>query len=233
MSDLIDKLNKLNDVEIKSVFDKEFNSYGRIINEYDFDELINYVENNTDIPQDGNVYIPSVEEMEEMSIKYDLQNVFYGGMPIQIGYCNGRNTTYNGFEYHKCSEINVAVTDFMLVLGHSYDIKDCHYNNDDARVFFIPRGTAFEMFQTTLHLSPCRVCDDGFKAIVVLLKGTNTLLGVEERDTIKKLILQENQEAKLLLQRNKWVLAHPNREPLIKNGAFPGIIGENKELYYE
>ena len=39
-------------------------------------------------------------------------------------------------------------------------------------------------------------------------------------------------ENKLLLQKNKWVIAHPEREPLIKQGAFPGLIGENKELKY-
>ena len=37
----------------------------------------------------------------------------------------------------------------------------------------------------------------------------------------------------LLLQKNKWVLAHPEREPLMKQGAHPGLIGENKELKYE
>ena len=41
-----------------------------------------------------------------------------------------------------------------------------------------------------------------------------------------------NPESKLLLQRNKWVIAHPQREPLIKQGAHPGLLGENKELHY-
>ena len=36
----------------------------------------------------------------------------------------------------------------------------------------------------------------------------------------------------LLLQRNKWVIAHPAREPLIRQGAYPGVTGENKELFY-
>ncbi len=61
-------------------------------------------------------------------------------MPIQIGYCNGRNTTYNGFEYHKGSEINIAVTDFMLVLGHTWEIKDNTYRIEDAKVFFCGKG---------------------------------------------------------------------------------------------
>ena len=60
----------------------------------------------------------------EMCIRDSLRDSFYGGMDIQVGYCNGRNTTYNGFEYHKGSEINIAVTDFMLVLGHTWEIRD-------------------------------------------------------------------------------------------------------------
>lgn len=231
--DTLERLNKVNDVEIKSIFDSQFKTFGNVIEGFEFEALIDYMDKNTDIPAEGNVYVPSVEAMEETKIAESLSNVFYGSMPIQIGYCNGKNSTYNGFEYHKCSEINVAVTDLMLVLGHTYDIDDCHYNNEAATVFFVPKGTAFEMFQTTLHLSPCKVCDEGFKAVVVLAKNTNTPLGVEEKKKRDELIVKGNQEAKLLLQRNKWVIAHPEREPLIKQGAFPGIIGENKELYYE
>ncbi|MDO4267342.1 MAG: DUF4867 family protein, partial [Eubacteriales bacterium] len=85
-------------------------------------------------------------------------------------------------------------------------------------------GTALEMYQTTLHLSPCRVTDEGFKDIVVLPRGTNTPLEVKPEPV-------EN-EGVLLLQKNKWVIAHPDREPLIKQGAHPGFLGENKELKY-
>jgi hypothetical protein len=183
------------------------------------------MEDNTDIPENGNVYVASVPEMEKLGVVADVQGFFYGDMPIQVGYCNGRNTTYNGFEYHKGSERNVAVTDFMLVLGHTWEIAaDNTYKVEDARVFFVPKGTAIEMFQTTLHLSPVRVCDEGFKGIVILPRGTNTPL---DRKSSK-----ETGEERLLLQRNKWVISHPEREPLIKQGAFPGLIGENKELKY-
>ena len=149
---------------------------------------------------------------------------FYGDMPIEVGYCNGRNTTWNGFEYHKGSEINVAVTDFMLILGHVWQIENNTYRFENAKVFFVPQGTAVEMYQTTLHLSPCRVCDAGFKGIVILPRGTNTPL--EDKTP------GDDPESRLLLQRNKWVIAHPEREPLIKQGAYPGLLGENRELHY-
>ena len=220
----IERLNQVNDVPVLSVNSPEFASYGRIVTGYDFSNLIKYMENEAPIPENGNVYIASVPEMEQDPVKAHMQNVLYGGMPIQIGYCNGRNTTYNGFEYHKGSEINIAVTDFMLVLGHTWLIKDNTYRVEDAQVFFVEKGTAIEMYQTTLHLSPCRTCDEGFKDIVVLPEGTNTPWPHGED-------LPEG-EARLLLQRNKWVIAHPEREPLIRQGAFPGLLGENKALNY-
>ncbi len=220
---MINHLNEVNDVKIYSVFDDEFRTYGNIVEGYDFSELIEFMENHTDIPENGNVYFPSVEGLESCGVFSDIQSGIYGGMPIQIGYCNGRNSTYNGFEYHKCSEINIAVTDFVLVLGHSRQIKDNRFYVGDEKVFFVPEGTALEMFQTTLHLSPCKVCDEGFKDIVILARGTNTPL---EKSAPK------NGEDRLLLQKNKWVIAHPEREPLIKQGAFAGLIGENKEIKY-
>lgn len=226
--DLLQHLNQINDVPVYSVDSEIFKSYGNVIKGYDFSALIDYMENNTEIPENGNIYFPSIAEMEKFDICKILSSTFYGGMPIQIGYCNGRNSTFNGFEYHKGSEINIAVTDFMLSLGHTWEIKDNHYDNKDAKVFFVKKGTALQLFQTTLHLSPLKVNDTGFKGIVVLPKGTNTPLSVEE----KSLLSNEDPEQILLLQRNKWVIAHPEREPLIKQGAFPGIIGPNKEMYY-
>lgn len=221
---MLKQLNERNDVPVLSVRDKAFETYGRVLSDYDFSELISYMERQTSIPEQGNVYLASVEELEAFGVVQEVQNVLYGGMPVQVGYCNGRNTTYNGFEYHKGSEINIAVTDFMLVLGHTWLIKDNTYRVEDAEVFFVEKGTAIEMYQTTLHLSPCRVCDEGFKDIVILPRGTNTPLDHKPE--------QAAGEGRLLLQKNKWVIAHPEREPLMKQGAFPGLMGENKELFY-
>ena len=118
---------------------------------------------------------------------------------------------------------------FMLVLAHTWQIQNNEIHTSEAQVFYVPKGTLIEMYQTTLHLSPCRVCDEGFRDIVILPKGTNTPLSRAE-----KLCRDESgdPEAALLLQRNKWVLAHPERKPLIDQGAHPGLIGENKELKY-
>jgi hypothetical protein len=221
---MLERLNRVNDVTIHSVFDAAFRTFGNVLTGFDFSPLCRYLETETPIPAQGNVYVASDPAMEALPICSEVQTAVFGNMPIQIGYCNGRNTTYNGFEYHKGSEINVAATDLMMVLGHTWQIKDNCFTVGDETVFFVPKGTAIELYGTTLHLSPCRVTDDGFRAVVILPRGTNTPLETRPANPTG--------EARLLLQKNKWVLSHPEREPLMKQGAFPGLIGENKELHY-
>lgn len=224
---MLSELRRKNDVPIYPVEDERFRSFGRILTGYDFGAWTEYMREHTAVPSEGNCYVPSVEELEQTECFRQIQDGIYGGMPIQAGYCNGRNSTYNGFEYHKGSELNIAVTDFMLVLGHSYDIRDNSYDVSWATVFYVPEGCAIEMYQTTLHLSPLRVRQEGFMDIVVLPRGTNTPLSREE-----KAGNAADPEQRLLLQKNKWVLAHPDREPLIRQGAYPGVTGSNKELYF-
>ena len=226
---MLERLNAVNDIAIRDVYDEAFAPYGRVVEGFGLSDLFAYMEAHTEIPETGNIYVPSVEEMEQYPIRKEIEAVCYGGMPVQIGYCNGRNTTYNGFEYHKGSELNAAVTGFMLVLAHTWQIKDNTIHTEDARVFYVPKGTLVEMYETTLHLSPCRISDEGFKDIVILPKGTNTPLSEEEKKLRDE---SSDPESVLLLQRNKWVLAHKERKPLIDQGAHPGLIGENKELYY-
>ena len=221
---MLNRLNAVNDVKIYSVFDEEFKTFGRVVKGYDFSSSIKFMKDRTPIPEKGNVYYPSIPELENDPIYKKVKETLYGDMDIQIGFCNGRNSTYNGFEYHKGSEINIAVTPFCLVLGHIWDIEDNKYYVGKEKVFYVPEGTVIEMYQTTLHLSPCKVNDEGFKDIVILPRGTNTKLDNK--------VINEDKESVLLLQRNKWVIAHKDREPLIKQGAFPGLIGENKEIKY-
>ncbi len=221
---MLKHLNEVNEMPVLSVLDPAFAPYGRVITGYDFSAVTEYMLSHTEIPENGNIYVASVPEMEEIPVIREIQKTFYGDMPIEAGYCNGRNTTWNGFEYHKGSEINVAVSDFMMILGHTWQIEDNTYRFENTKVFYVPKGTAIEMYQTTLHLSPCRVCDEGFRGVVILPRGTNTPL--EEK------VPNGDPESRLLLQRNKWVISHPEREPLIRQGAYPGLLGENKELHY-
>lgn len=221
----LEKINKLNQFKIFSIKDREFEEFGKIIENYDFKELQNLVEIETTVPETGNIYLGSWEKAEKLKIFNHIKGVIYGGMDIQIGYCNGNNTKLNGLEYHKGSELNVAVTDLVLFLGNVKDIKNGEIKSEDIRAFYVEKGEAIELYQTTMHFAPCKLSEDGFKAIVILPKDTNSdidLRSVEIR----------TEEDKYLFKKNKWLLVHEDRQDLIEKGAHKGIIGKNLEVKY-
>jgi hypothetical protein len=220
-------LNQKNKLTLEAVNDPSFLTYGKVITGYDFADLIQTMELSTSIPEQENIYVASEPMLEKHPVKRRLESNFYGEMNAQIGYCNGRNSTLNGLEYHKGSEINIAVTDLVLLLGRVQDIVNNTYYSKNVRAYFIPKGTAIELYETTLHFAPCKVHDSGFKCIVILPEGTNSPLKTPlgQRKNL-------NDEDKLLFMKNKWLIAHPDRKPLIEKGAHPGIIGENLEIMF-
>ncbi|WP_152655216.1 DUF4867 family protein [Oceanobacillus sp. CFH 90083] len=200
---------------------EEFEKYGKILNGFDWKEW-NEIMRDKDIPHDTNQYIASDPELEKAKLTQRIAATLYAGMEVQVGYCNGPNSHLNGLEYHKGSEINIAVTDLVLILGHTGDIHKNQYRTEKLDIFYLPEGTMIEIYQTTLHFAPCKVHKEGFKCMVILPKGTN-----EPIDFNKTVTMEEDE---LLFMKNKWLLAHPDRKPLISKGAYPGIIGENLKI---
>lgn len=201
---------------IKSVNDIEFKKYGRVLKNYDVKELLNRMKK-TPLPKDV-IYEPSIKELEELEIAKEFRNREFGGLDIQIGYCNGNNYMLNAVEYHRTSEINIAVTDLVLLLGLEQDIEeDYSYDTSKIEGIFVPAETAIEVYGTTLHYAPCNAKEDGFKCVVILHKDTNTAL----EDNI-----QRQGEDALLFAKNKWLIGHPETD-LGEQGAFIGLKGEN------
>lgn len=201
-------------MKIQKVTDPAFRKYGQVLEGYDFTGLIKEMKH-TPVPEDV-IYVPSVEELEALDIMKDLQNKGYGGLPVQIGYCNGHNKKLNAVEYHRNSEINVAVTDLVLLIGHQRDIEPDHtYDTSKIEAFLVPAGTGIEVYATTLHYAPCHVNEGGFQCVVVLPKGTNTDLTFQTEKT---------GEDSLMTAKNKWLIAHEDAKIA---GAFNGLKGEN------
>ena len=201
-------------MKIQKVTDPAFGRYGQVLEGYDFTGLIKEMKH-TPVPEDV-IYVPSVEELEALDIMKDLQNKGYGGLPVQIGYCNGHNKKLNAVEYHRNSEINVAVTDLVLLIGHQQDIEPDHtYDTSKIEAFLVPAGTGIEVYATTLHYAPCHVNEGGFQCVVVLPKGTNTDLTFQT---------EKMGEDSLMTAKNKWLIAHEDAKIA---GAFNGLKGEN------
>lgn len=208
-------------MKIQKVTDPSFATYGKVVDGYDYKELLEVLVKTTEAPKDAVIYVPGDAALEATSAMEDLQNNCYGGMPIQIGYCNGTNSKLNCLEYHRDSEINVAADDVILLVATMTDIVDGKIDSDKVQAFYLEKGTAVEVYGTTLHYAPCSAKPGNpFRVVIVLPKGTNY---------DKPAITVKNEEDKLLFASNKWLIAHPDTNEA-KNGAYVGITGKNIDL---
>lgn len=204
-------------MKIQKLTDASFGKYGKVITEFSFEKILKEMEH-TPLPKDV-VYVPSVEAMEILPEAVDVCRKGFGGLPIQIGYCNGDNHKLNALEYHRSSEIDIAATDLILLLGCQQDIEaDDTYDTSKVEAFFVPAGTAVELYATTLHYAPCSAQEGGFRCVIVLPKGTNEDLTFEPA---------KEGENRLLTAVNKWLIAHEEADI---EGAFCGLQGANTEV---
>ena len=200
---------------IQSVNDQAFAAYGKVVKGFDFSSLLATLEANSEKPADSVIYVPSVDILEAESVFSEIRDNCYGGMPIQIGYCNGTNTKLNCFEYHRDSEIDIAADDVILLVACEQDVIDGQIDSSKTEAFLCPKGTAVELYATTLHYAPCSVGDNKFQVAIVLPKDTN--LPLEKG--------HEGWEDKLLAAKNKWLIGHP--EGGLPEGSHIGLVGEN------
>jgi len=206
-------------LKIYRVTDKEFAAYGRVL-DMDTTEIIKEAQK-VEMPAEGSMYVPSKAEFEKLAVMNVAKNEIFGGMPTQLGYCWGYNDTLNALEWHKCSEINIAITDLILLVGDVRDIEEGNrYNSDKVKAFKVLKGEAVEMYATTLHYCPIQTSKDGFGCVVGLLKETNTDLDCACED-------------KLIFRKNKWIIAHEDNASLIEKGVVGGIYGENYTICEE
>lgn len=210
-------------MKILSVRDDAFRKYGKVVDNVDFTELVDVL-SKTPVPDDV-VYEPSVAELENTSAMEPLSTITYGEMPIQIGYCNGHNTLLNALEYHRDSEINIAATDAILLVGLVSDLeKDYTYDTAKVEAFLLPAGMTVELYATTLHYAPCGVDGAGFQVAIVLPKGTNYPLTKPHAPLMDGIV---NEDA-LVAAVNKWLIGHP--EGGLPEGSFLGLRGENIDV---
>lgn len=204
-------------MQIYDVTDERFRVYGRVVKNIDFSPLVEELKK-TPVP-DGVVYEPKADAFMALPVADEIRRVFYGELPVQIGYCNGHNVLLNAVEYHRCSEVNVAATDAVLIVGRQQDVtENCTYDTAKMEAFLVPAGCAVELYATTLHYAPCHVKEGGFQVAVILQDGTNYPLN-EPHD---------NGEDAILAAKNKWLIGHP--EGGLPEGSFIGLYGKNLNI---
>ena len=207
-------------MKIYSVNDPEFKPYGKILEGFDTEELLEAMAK-IPLPEEGVAYEPGIDSLESCAVYADLRDRAYGGMPIELGMCWGHNTTLNCLEYHRDSEVNIGLNDFILLVAKQDEIEDGVLDTEKVKAFRAPKGVPVEVYATTLHYAPCHTCPEcGFRTAVVLPKGTNT---------DKPEFEPACEEDKWMTARNKWLLAHPDSAEA-KDGAHIGLKGLNIDI---
>jgi hypothetical protein len=211
-------------VKIYGVNDPEFCAYGRVVTgmEETVQELLTELRE-TPLPE-AVQYVPEESRLQALPAMAEVSEHLYGGMPVQLGWCNGHNTKLNCLEYHRDSEFNLGTEDFILLLGRQEEIVDGKLETDCIRAFLVPAGVLVEVYATTLHYAPCHTrAEQGFQVLVALPWGTN----LEKPE-----FPERTQEDRLLWARNKWLLAHPDSEEA-SQGAYVGLVGKNIDIMEE
>ncbi len=208
-------------MKIYSVLDPEFKPYGQVVEGLeDAKEEILEALAKTPLPE-ATGYVPTDADLQELPAAVEISEHCYGGMPVQLGWCNGHNTRLNCLEYHRDSEFNLGTEDFILLLAKQDEIENGILDTAKVKAFRVPAGVLVEVYATTLHYAPCH-CDaqKGFRVLVALPWGTNTDRPAMENRTA---------EDAYLTARNKWLLAHPDSDEA-KGGAKIGLSGENIDI---
>ena len=205
-------------MKIYEIQDQRFAKYGRIIEGYDFSPVTDYLKREV-YPREVE-YVASLPALEELPVFAAFQENFYGQMPAELGYCMGHNEKLNGLEYHRGSEVNIAVTDYVVMVGCQQDIESgFRYDTNKIECFLVKAGMAVEFYATTLHYCACHVAEAGYAHATFLPRGTNTSLetGFAPRTL----------EDTYLRAKNKWLLYHPEAAP---EGVKATLYGPNWSL---
>ena len=208
-------------MKIYSVYDPEFKHYGQIVEgmEDAIRQILDVLKQKS-LPE-AVEYVAADPDLQALPAMDEISGRLYGGMPVQLGWCNGHNTKLNCLEYHRDSEFNLGAEDFILLLARQDEITDGALDTAKVKAFWVPAGVMVECFATTLHYAPCHADPKkGFQVLVALPHGTNT---------DKPAITPKSWEDRLLFARNKWLLAHPDSDEAAA-GAYKGITGANIDI---
>lgn len=202
-------------MKILSVTDPLFKEYGSVL-DIDSSEIVAYLKNKAKTPEENNIYVRDDSSMHSLKSIEEIKESVYGLGDIEVGYCNGYNSLLNCMEYHACPEVDIAADDLVLLLARKEDIHDGILDSKDVKAFLLKENQAVILNPYTLHFSPCKLSEDGFRCAIILSDKTN-------------MDLESVPKGKTLWKVNKWLLAHKDSKQA-SLGAYIGIVGENLKV---
>lgn len=203
------------DLEILPVTDSSFADFGVIYN-YPLAEIED-VMNHVAMPESGSTYLQSIPELEKTEAIQAIGRDVFAGMPIDAGATIGHTDDFSAFEYHQCSELNIMLDDVVMVFAkrQTLDKQGTIDPRRDGKIYYVPKGTIVELYNTTLHYAPIEVTKSGYKVIVVVLHGTNLPLPAGFKSGNPRVVKQ-----------GKFQVVHPVRQDKIAQGYQVALTGE-------
>ncbi|MBR4070944.1 MAG: DUF4867 family protein, partial [Clostridia bacterium] len=133
-------------MKIYSVYDSEFKPYGQVVSGLDeaVAEILEALKT-TPLPEAVG-YVPEEACLQELPAATEVSEHLYGGMPVQMGWCNGHNTKLNCLEYHRDSEFNLGTEDFILLVAKQDEIADGKLDTSKVKAFRAPAGVMVECY---------------------------------------------------------------------------------------
>ena len=111
-------------MHIYSVYDPAFKPYGRVVEGLDEARAeLAAALRATPLP-DATDYVPEDPALQSLPAAAAVRDSLFGGMPAQLGWCNGHNTRLNCLEYHRDSEFNLGAEDFILLLAKLDEVEN-------------------------------------------------------------------------------------------------------------
>lgn len=224
-------------MQIHSIYDDEFKTYGRVLSDVPAEltePLVAAMREHVALPEpEGTAYEPSMSVLENLDAAAQLGLICFGGLPFQLGCVRGRNTKLNCLEYHRSSEFNLGTDDFILLLAHEWDIeRDADgkpfLDTNKIQAFRAPASVLLEVFATTLHYTPCHADEQaGFRVLVALPRGTNEKFDASGKQAVADIL--DYADVETLWSTNKFQLVHAE-SPKAAQGAYIGLRGENWDL---
>ncbi len=179
----------------------------------DASELMDYSQ--TVAAGEENTYTASDSVAEKFTVVKTIAREVFAQTAVQAGWCCGGGATMNGMEWHKSSEVIIACTDMLLLLGDFFDIDKETYDSNKALGLYIKKGETVELLPLTLHFAPLKV-SGLFKAAIILPECTNLPLHGGANGSLRAV--------------NKWLLVHPEYKKGVLSGGKIGISGKNIEI---
>lgn len=108
-------------------------------------------------------------------------------------------------------------------MAHRWEIEDGKLDTAFVKAFRVPAGKVVEVFNTTLHYTPCMVDESGFQVMVALPAGTNGPRPEAASD------MPAAGDSYCYWKADKWVLCHAD-SPKAAEGGYVGLIGKNLDI---